>query len=93
MCCGPTTRAAGDKRVLLDPGDNPDQIDLTSAQWSPQGDVLLLTGGTSLWLLDARDRRAEIARRGQQRQNQPDLLARRRRASLMCRTMIFIRSA
>jgi dipeptidyl-peptidase-4 len=46
--------ASGDKRVLLDPGDNPDPIDLSSAQWSPQGDVLLLTGGTSLWLLDAR---------------------------------------
>ena len=45
--------ATGDKRVLLDPGDNPDQIDLSSAQWSPQGDLLLLSGGTALWLLDA----------------------------------------
>ncbi len=41
-------------RLLLDVGDNPHQIDLTSAQWSPQGDLLLLTGKTALWLLDAR---------------------------------------
>ncbi|MBI4675629.1 MAG: DPP IV N-terminal domain-containing protein [Chloroflexi bacterium] len=40
------------KRVLLDPGDNPNQIDLTSAEWSPQGDVILLAGATALWLLD-----------------------------------------
>ena len=26
------------KRVLLDPGANPNQIDLTSTEWSPQGD-------------------------------------------------------
>jgi len=45
--------ATGEKRVLLDPGDNPDQIDLSSAQWSPPGDLLLLSGGTALWLLDA----------------------------------------
>lgn len=44
--------ATGAKRVLLDPGDNPNQIDVSSAQWSPQGDVLLLSGGTALWLLD-----------------------------------------
>jgi dipeptidyl-peptidase-4 len=41
------------RRVLLDRGDNPDGIDLTSAQWSPRGDLLLLTGKTALWLLDA----------------------------------------
>jgi dipeptidyl-peptidase-4 len=44
--------STGDKRILLAPGDNPDQIDLTSAQWSPLGDSLLLSGGASLWLLD-----------------------------------------
>jgi len=44
--------ASGDKRVLLDPGGNPDGIDLASAQWSPQGDSILLSGATSLWLLD-----------------------------------------
>ncbi len=44
---------ADEKKVLLDPGENPDRIDLSSAQWSPQGDQLLLAGGTSLWLLDA----------------------------------------
>jgi dipeptidase D len=44
--------AAGEKWALLDPGDNPDQIDLSSAQWSPQGDLLLLAGETAFWLLD-----------------------------------------
>jgi dipeptidyl-peptidase 4 len=42
----------GVKRVLLDPGDNPDQISLSSAQWSPQGDLILLSGANALWLLD-----------------------------------------
>jgi len=46
--------AAGVRRVLLDPGDNPDGISLSSAQWSPQGDLLLLTGTSALWLLDAK---------------------------------------
>jgi dipeptidase D len=41
------------KRVLFDPGENPDQIDLTSLQWSPQGDALLLNGASALWLLDS----------------------------------------
>jgi dipeptidyl-peptidase-4 len=45
--------ATGVKRVLLDPANNPDQIDVSSAQWSPQGDALLLTGEKSLWLLNA----------------------------------------
>ena len=54
----------GDKRVLLDTGDNPDGIDLASAQWSPQGDVLLLAGATSLWLLDADTGALEIPCRG-----------------------------
>lgn len=40
------------KRVLLDPGANPNQIDLTSTEWSPQGDKILFNGATSLWLLD-----------------------------------------
>ncbi len=44
----------GVRHVLLDPGDNPNQIDLSSAQWSPQGDSLLLTGENSLWLLDVK---------------------------------------
>ncbi|MBU0609280.1 MAG: DPP IV N-terminal domain-containing protein [Armatimonadetes bacterium] len=46
--------ATGAKRALLDPADNPNQIDVSSAQWSPQGDVLLLAGETSLWLLDVK---------------------------------------
>jgi dipeptidyl-peptidase-4 len=43
--------SSGEKRVLLDPGGQPDNIDVTSAQWSPQGDAMLLAGDTSLWLL------------------------------------------
>jgi dipeptidyl-peptidase-4 len=46
--------AEGTTRLLFDPSGGPDPtIDLTSAQWSPSGDALLLSGGTSLWLLDA----------------------------------------
>ncbi len=44
--------ATGSKRVLLDPGSNPDGIDLSSAQWSPQSDRIALTGSGALWLLD-----------------------------------------
>ena len=36
--------ATGDKKLLLDPTKSPGNIDVTSAQWSPQGDRLLLTG-------------------------------------------------
>ena len=42
----------GDKRVVLDPAKSPGNIDVTSAQWSPQGDRLLLAGDEALWLLD-----------------------------------------
>lgn len=38
--------AACRKKVLFAPGDNPQGIDLTLAQWSPQGDSLLLPGAT-----------------------------------------------
>lgn len=44
---------SGDQHVLFDPGDNLHGIDLSSAQWSPNGDVILLSGASSLWLLDA----------------------------------------
>ncbi len=44
--------ATGAKRVILDPSSLSDSIDLTSAQWSPQGDTLLLSGTNALWLLD-----------------------------------------
>jgi dipeptidyl-peptidase-4 len=47
--------AAGRKQVLFAPGDNPQGIDLTLAQWSPQGDSLLLPGADALWLLDVPD--------------------------------------
>ena len=47
--------ATAGKKVLLDPSTSPDTtIDLTSAQWSPRGDRLLLAGAKSLWLLDAK---------------------------------------
>jgi len=46
--------ATAEKRVLLDPSTSPDTtIDLTSAQWSPQGDRLLVAGTEWLWLVDA----------------------------------------
>lgn len=44
--------ATGSKKVLLDPARSPGNIDVTSAQWSPGGDKLLLTGAEALWLLD-----------------------------------------
>ena len=47
--CDPRTGATV---MLLNPAEHADNIDVTSAQWSPQGDRLLLTGDTALWLLD-----------------------------------------
>ena len=44
--------ATDENRLLFDPSQNPGNIDVTSAQWSPQGDKLLLTGDTALWLLE-----------------------------------------
>ncbi|MCB9158248.1 MAG: DPP IV N-terminal domain-containing protein [Caldilineaceae bacterium] len=44
--------ATGARAVLLDPATSSDGIDVATAQWSPQGDRLLLTGATALWLLD-----------------------------------------
>ena len=46
--------ATGAKKVLLDPAVSPGNIDVTSAQWSPQGDRLLLAGDEALWLLDVK---------------------------------------
>jgi dipeptidyl-peptidase 4 len=43
--------STNEKRVLLDPNGQPDNIDVTSAQWSPQGDTMLLAGDDFLWLL------------------------------------------
>jgi dipeptidyl-peptidase-4 len=45
---------SGDKKVVLDPAQSPGNIDVTSAQWSPSGDKMLLTGDEALWLLDVR---------------------------------------
>jgi dipeptidyl-peptidase 4 len=44
--------ATGEKRILLDPASQLDNIDIASAQWSPRDDALLLSGDDSLWLLD-----------------------------------------
>jgi dipeptidyl-peptidase 4 len=44
--------ASGEKQVLFAPANNPDGIDLTLAQWSPQGHTLLLPGMDALWLLE-----------------------------------------
>ena len=43
---------AKSRRVLLDPARAPDSIDVSSAQWAPSGDTMLLAGASSLWLLD-----------------------------------------
>jgi len=43
--------STGDRRVLFDPRGRPDNIDVTSAQWSPRGDAMLLAGDDYLWLL------------------------------------------
>ena len=57
--------STGDKRVLLDPTGKPDEIDVTSAQWSPAGVAMLLAGDTSLWVLDvASGRVTKVAARG-----------------------------
>jgi len=42
----------GARRVVFDPSGKPDNIDVTTAQWSPRGDSMLLTGDNSLWVLD-----------------------------------------
>ena len=43
--------SSGEKSVLLDPSSQTDNIDVTSAQWSQQGDAILLAGDDFLWLL------------------------------------------
>ena len=69
--------ATGDKKVLLDPAKSPGNIDVTSAQWSPQGDRLLLAGDEALWLLDVNTGDLTVAGRGRQRQDRADVHARR----------------
>jgi dipeptidyl-peptidase-4 len=44
--------ASGEKRLLLDPAGSAGNIDVPSAQWSPDGNRLLLTGDEAFWLLD-----------------------------------------
>ncbi len=39
--------------LLLEPGDEKEKLDLSSYQWSPKGDALLLAGENDLWLVDA----------------------------------------
>ena len=43
---------ADEKRALLEPGDNPERITLSSAQWSPDSRSILMLGESALWLLD-----------------------------------------
>jgi len=58
--------STGDKRGLFDPTGHPDDVDVTSAQWSPAGDTILLTGDTSLWVLDvASGELTRVGARGQ----------------------------
>ena len=42
----------GSTSLLLDPAKSPGNIDVSTAQWSPQSDRLLLTGDEALWLLN-----------------------------------------
>lgn len=42
----------GAKQALLDPSRHAGNIDVTSAQWSPDGSTMLLSGENALWLLD-----------------------------------------
>jgi dipeptidyl-peptidase 4 len=44
--------AGGRKELLLDPAEHDDDIDVTTAQWSPRGDSMLLSGEKSMWVLD-----------------------------------------
>ena len=44
--------ATGERSALLTPAKAPGNIDASSAQWSPGGERLLLTGDEALWLLD-----------------------------------------
>lgn len=44
--------ATGARRVILDPAGQSDTIDVTSAQWSPQGNTMLLSGADCLWVFD-----------------------------------------
>ena len=79
--------ATGDKKVLLDPAKSPDNIDVTSAQWSPQGDRLLLDGRRGA--LAARRQNGRASSRcvedGSAKTGH-DVHARRRSVSRTCRT-------
>jgi dipeptidyl-peptidase-4 len=44
--------ASSEKRMLLDPAASAGNIDVTSAQWSPDGTRLLLVGDEALWVFD-----------------------------------------
>ena len=69
--------ATGEKRVLLNPAEHPDSIDVTSAQWSPQGDRLLLAGDEALWLLDVKTGDLKSLAEGGERRDRADVHARR----------------
>jgi dipeptidyl-peptidase-4 len=53
---GPTLRAydleSHAETILFDPAVAKEKLGLSSYQWSPRGDAILLEGGNDLWLLD-----------------------------------------
>lgn len=51
--------ATGHERTLFDPRSRKEPIDITSAQWSPTGEFLLLSGGNSLWVLNTKTSKAK----------------------------------
>lgn len=43
---------SGTEAVLLNPSDHPEKLNLSSYQWSPRGDAILLEGENDLWILN-----------------------------------------
>ncbi len=75
--------ASGEKRVLLDPAASLGEIDVTSAQWSPAGDRLLLAGADGALAARCCHGRSQPGGQGRQRANRRDIHARRRAISFV----------
>lgn len=45
---------SGHERVLYDPKGKKENLDITSPQWSPDGNYVLMSGGNSLWVANAK---------------------------------------